>query len=73
MSYLRHLCLFAYSGVQHILTIRVSCGRKKLLALCMRLGWYQDNSIPGHLGTEHRYDNVTLIPLVRVTNRSHST
>ena len=30
----------------------------------MRLGWYQDNSVPGHLGTEHRYDNVTLIPFV---------
>jgi hypothetical protein len=45
MSYLRYLCLLTYSGVQHILTMwvwvswRMSCGMKKLLALCMRL-WY---------------------------------
>jgi len=36
MSYLRYLCLLAYSGVQHILTIwllwQVSCGRQELLA-----------------------------------------
>jgi len=38
MSYLRYLCLFAYSGVQHILTIWVSCTRQDLLDLHGCLG-----------------------------------
>lgn len=42
MSYIRFLCLFAYSGVRHILTIGVawlvSYKRYEFLGLCGRLG-----------------------------------
>ena len=42
VTYLRYLCLFAYNGVQHILTMwviwRISCWRQGLLAIRGRLG-----------------------------------
>ena len=31
MSYLRYLCLFAYSGIQHILCCVVCCARVRLV------------------------------------------
>jgi hypothetical protein len=32
MSYLRYLCLFAYSGIQHILCCVVCCARLRLVS-----------------------------------------
>ena len=32
MSYLRYLCLFAYSGIHHILCCVVCCARVRLLS-----------------------------------------